>query len=124
MVLQFVSLLMALSTVMGLAAVMPFFAVLADPTLIDSQPPQWLWRFAGHHETEFPASLAGGLHRAAAVSAILNLCGSFAMGRFAFAVGDRIREALFTEYLRATICSMRAPAQGGSWTTCSTRRIG
>jgi HlyD family secretion protein len=100
-VLQFVSLLMAASTVAGLAAVMTFLAVLADPTLIETQAVlNGLWLASSTTQREFVVALGGGFIALLVASAIVNILGSRAMGRFAYAVGDRIREVLFAEYLR------------------------
>jgi len=99
--LQFVSLFMATSTVAGLAAVMAFLAVLADPALIETHPAlNWMWQTLDTTKRDFVVALGGGFIALLVVSAIVNVVGSRAMGRFAFAVGDRIREVLFAEYLR------------------------
>lgn len=99
--LQFVSLLMALSTVAGLAGVMAFLAVLADPTLIESH---WALRALARISRASPHDavlwLGAAFMALLIASAILNVAGSRAMGRFAYSVGDRIREMLFAEYLR------------------------
>jgi ATP-binding cassette, subfamily B, bacterial PglK len=101
-VLQLVSVLMALSTVVGLAAVMSFLAVLADPTLIEVHGIlNSLRRILGFSTQQgFLLALGGVFIVLLMLSAILNLAGSRAMGRFAFAVGDRIRETVFAEHLR------------------------
>jgi HlyD family secretion protein len=100
-VLQFVSLLMAASTVTGLAAVMTFLAVLADPKLIKSHAAlNWTWRLLDITESEFIVVLAGGFVILLFSSVAVNLAGSRAMGSFAYAMGDRIREVLFAAYLR------------------------
>jgi ABC-type multidrug transport system fused ATPase/permease subunit len=99
--LQFVSLLMAASTVVGLAAVMTFLAVLADPTLIDTHAAlHWMWQALDTPRREFVIALGGGFIALLVVSAVVNVLGSRVMGRFAYAVGDRIREVLFAGYLR------------------------
>jgi ATP-binding cassette, subfamily B, bacterial PglK len=98
--LQFVSLLMAMSTVAGLAAVMAFLAVLADPTLVDTHPAlNGLWRMLQTTRREFIVSLGAAFIALLIASAMLNVLGSRVMGRFAYSVGDRIREVLFLEYL-------------------------
>ena len=101
-VLQLVSVLMALSTVVGLAAVMSFLAVLADPTLIEAHGIlNALRRILGISTQQGFLWVLGGVFIALLfLSAILNLAGSRAMGRFAFAVGDRIRETVFAEHLQ------------------------
>jgi ABC-type multidrug transport system fused ATPase/permease subunit len=99
--LQFLSLLMAMSTVAGLTAVMTFLAVLADPAFIENHAPlNWLWRFLGMTKPDFLVALSGGFIGLLLLSAVVNVFGSLVMGRFAQDVGDRIREVLFAEYLR------------------------
>lgn len=99
--LQLVALLMAVSTVIGLAAVMAFLAVLADPTLIESHSVlNSLWRALDLTTRGFHLVLGGGFIALLFLSAIINVLGSLAMGRFAYSVGDRIREVLFAEYLQ------------------------
>jgi len=99
--LQFVSLLMAMSTVLGLAAVMSFLAVLADPTLIESQAVLGrVWRLLDMPMDQFIVALGAGFILLLISSALVNLAGSRAFGRFAYSVGDRLRELLFAGYLR------------------------
>jgi HlyD family secretion protein len=101
-VLQFLSVLMAMSTVMGLASVMTFLAVLADPTLVETHAAlNWLWQSLEKPATrDFLVTLGGVFIAVLLLSAVVNVVGTFVMGRFAHAVGDRIREVLFAEYLR------------------------
>jgi HlyD family secretion protein len=99
--LQFVSLLMAISTVAGLAAVMTFLAVLADPAVVAKY---WalngLWRMLDATQREFVLTLGAIFIALLVASAVLNVVGSRAMGLLAYAVGDRIRGLLFAEYLQ------------------------
>jgi ABC-type multidrug transport system fused ATPase/permease subunit len=98
--LQFLSLFMATSTVAGLAAVMTFLAVLTEPGLIEKHAALgWLWRQVGS-QREFFLLLGGAFIALLVLSAVLNVFGVRAMGRLAHAVGDRIREVLFADYLR------------------------
>jgi HlyD family secretion protein len=100
--LQVVSLAMALSTVVGMAAIMPFFAVLADPSLLERNASlTWLQQAAGIHQPrEFLIALGCGFIALLVVSNVVNLAGSLAMNRFAYQAGDAFRVALFGEYLR------------------------
>jgi len=99
--LQFVSLLMATSTVAGLAAVMIFLAVLADPSLVQTQAVlRALWQALDTTRRDFIVTLGASFIAMLVLSAIVNVLGSRAMGRFAHAAGDRVREVLFGEYLR------------------------
>ena len=99
--LQAVAIAMALSTVVGLAAVMPFFAVLGDPTLIERDAAlHWLQQRLGSvGEREFLVALGCGFIGLLLVGSIINLFGSLAMSRFAYRIGDCFRIALFNEYL-------------------------
>jgi len=100
-VLQFLSVLMASSTVLGLAAVMVFLAVLADPALIDGHAPlRVLQDLVGGTSQEFMRLLGAAFSLVLISSAVLNVLGTRAAGRFAYSVGDRIREVLFAGYLR------------------------
>jgi ABC-type multidrug transport system fused ATPase/permease subunit len=98
--LQFLSLLMALSTVLGLAAVMTFLAVLADPGLLRSHAAlDWISRMLAMDQQQFVIALGSAFIALLVLSALVNVAGSYAIGRFAYAVGDRTREVLFAQYL-------------------------
>ncbi len=101
MLLQFVSLLMAVSTVAGIAAVMPFFAVLADPQLVHTN--SWLERtyrfFNFSSEQRFLVCLGIGVVVVIIASNLLNLLGGLATTRFAFWIGNDFQITLFSEYL-------------------------
>ena len=100
-VLQMVALLMALSTVLGLAAVMAFLAVLADPSLIGRHALlEALARALALPPVDFLRRLSAAFIGVLVLAAAINIAGTRAMGRFACAVGDRIREVLFAGYLR------------------------
>ena len=92
---------MALTTIAGIAAVMPFFAVLGDPGLIERNAAlHWLQvrsEISGH--PQFTLLLGCGFIVLLLVSSVVNLAGSVAMSRFAWRVGDRLRVRLFTQYL-------------------------
>jgi HlyD family secretion protein len=99
-VLQLIAVLMAVSTVLSLAAVMAYFAVLADPTLIESHVAlRWARQFAAT-QREFLVALGGAFILLLIASGLVNVLGSRAMGRFSYAVGDRVRTVLFAGYLR------------------------
>jgi len=92
---------MALGTVAGIAAVMPFFAVLADPALIGRNPAlAWLHDHTGNlPASDFLLLLGGGFVLLLIVSSAINLLGSAAMTHFAHRVGDHVRIRLFAAYL-------------------------
>jgi ABC-type multidrug transport system fused ATPase/permease subunit len=98
---QFISFAMAISTVTGIAAIVPFFAVLGDPAGIDRHPLlQWLYvhgDFPGKYA--FVATLGIGFIAAVLVSNFINALGSMSMNRIAFGIGDQLQSALFDEYL-------------------------
>lgn len=100
--LAVLSSLMAISTVAGLAALMPFFAVLADPAILDRQP--WLatWRaaLALSDPRDLLVAVGVGFLLVLLLSNALSLAGNVAIGRFCYRVSDRLRVALFEGYLR------------------------
>lgn len=99
--LQFVSVIMALCTVGGMAAVLPFFTVLAEPQAILSHPVLRLFYEHIHFvdENRFVVALGVLFATGVLVSNLVNLIGSLAIDRFAFEVGDTLHTDLFDEYL-------------------------
>jgi ATP-binding cassette, subfamily B, bacterial PglK len=99
--LQIVCLLMACSTVAGMAAVLPFFTVLSESNAIANHPAlHYLYThmdFAG--EKHFVIALGLLFASAVVVSNMVNMLGQLAIDRFAFHVGDALHTALFDEYL-------------------------
>ncbi|HEV2270714.1 MAG TPA: ABC transporter ATP-binding protein [Steroidobacteraceae bacterium] len=98
---QGISLLMALSTVTGIAAIAPFFAVLGNPQLIDRyRLLHWLYlhgAFPG--KRAFVMALGFAFIAAVLLSNLINALGSMAMTRIASGIGDQLQVALFDEYL-------------------------
>ena len=98
---QFISFVMAISTVTGIAAIIPFFAVLGDPGEIDRHPLlHWLYahgEFPGKYA--FLATLGIGFIAAVLISNFINAFGSVSMIRTAYEIGDEVQAALFEEYL-------------------------
>jgi len=101
MALQLLSLVMGLATVAGIAAVMPFFAVLGDPSLTGSNGLlRALHDLVPWLDTRgFTVFLGCGFIVLLLTSSALNLAGTVAMTRFAYRVGDRLRTQLFARYL-------------------------
>jgi ABC-type multidrug transport system fused ATPase/permease subunit len=99
------SVLVALSTVAGVAAISPFFAVLADPGLVDrSQLLRWLYVELGFHGTRsFLTALGLGFIGVVLLSNLLNLVGSYALLRLALWIGDDLRRVLFSGYLHRSL---------------------
>lgn len=99
--LQLVSVFMAFSAVAGIVSVMPFFAVLAEPSLVHTN--RWLamgYEWSGAtDERQFVVMLGLLLVALVVGSSLMNLLGTLAMTRFSFWVGNGFQVALFNEYL-------------------------
>src|SRR5882757_7431344 len=99
--LQLLSIVMALSTVGGVAAVLPFFAALSDPDTIRHHALAWGVLQKLHVGTD---SIVPALGAAFAASVLLanavNLFGLLAINRFSVRVGETLYGELFAEYLR------------------------
>ena len=98
---QILSIVMAFSTVAGIASIAPFFSVLGDPQLIDRIAPlHWLYvhfGFSGKRQFEFALGLA---FMAAVIAAnLINVAGTFAIARLALWIGTDLQSALLGEYL-------------------------
>jgi ABC-type multidrug transport system fused ATPase/permease subunit len=101
LLLQVVSLLMALSTLAGIAAVVPFFAVLGDPQRIGSSALlSLLYREFGFSDAHtFLVGLGIACFGVIVLANLINWIGSLAMSRFAHQVGNDFSAALFNDYL-------------------------
>jgi len=99
--LQAIALVMAVSTLAGIAAVLPFFAVLGDPSLIDRNfALSLLYRhFHFNNQREFLTALGVALLVLVLSANAINLAGSLAMNRFAHRIGNHFSVALFDEYI-------------------------
>ena len=100
--LQLLSVLVALCAVGGIAGVVPFFAVLADPNSIERSV---LLRtlYHGLHfvsRDSFVVALGGAFAGLILLANAVNLAGMLAIDRFALEVGDTLYVRLFQEYLR------------------------
>jgi ABC-type multidrug transport system fused ATPase/permease subunit len=103
--LQLLSVLMAVATVVGIAAILPFLTVLVDPAAVNRSA---LLRIL-FHRLGFEAARGGGTHFVLVLGAAfialvttanaINFGGSLLLSRFALKVGDSFNCALFTEYL-------------------------
>ncbi len=93
---------MALSTMVGIAALMPFMLVLANPETITQQPQlNAVYRLLGFTSADaFLLALGIAFVVVMVLGSVINLLGMLAMTRFAMGVGDRFHEALLGEYLR------------------------
>jgi ATP-binding cassette, subfamily B, bacterial PglK len=99
------ALVMALFTLAGVAAVVPFFAVFADRQLIGRNPVlSWLYQhlgFATQHS--FVVALGITLLGAVLLGNAINMVGSLLLNRFAYRVGHQFCVALFDEYLHRSL---------------------
>jgi ABC-type multidrug transport system fused ATPase/permease subunit len=99
---QVISVAMALSTVTGIAAIAPFFAVLGEPRLIDQNSRlHWLYaqgNFSSAHA--FVVALGFGFIGLVLIANLVNAVGSLAMNRLALGIGAELQTTLFGEYLR------------------------
>src|ERR1700719_3989871 len=98
---QFLSILMACSTVTGIASIAPFFAVLGDPQLIDHPGPlHWLYlHFGFSSRRSFEIALGLGFLTVVLVANVINILGSFAMIRLSYWISTDLQSTLFEEYL-------------------------
>src|SRR5437660_10483905 len=100
--LQLLSVVMALSTVGGIAAVLPFFTALADPEAIKHNAVLRVVLQHVHFDNDGSFVIALGTAFAAIVliANAVNLFGFLAINRFAFRVGDTLFVRLFNEYMQ------------------------
>jgi ABC-type multidrug transport system fused ATPase/permease subunit len=98
---QFLSILMACSTVTGIASIAPFFAVLGDPQLIGHPGPlHWLYmHFGFSSKRSFEVALGLGFMSVVLVANLINILGSFAMIRLSYWISTDLQSTLFEEYL-------------------------
>lgn len=101
LMMQGVSLVMALSTASGIAAIAPFFAVLGDPRLIQRNALlHWLYDHGGFAGTRsFMVALGIGFVAVVFSANLVNVLGFVAMNRLALRVGTELQTTLFDEYL-------------------------
>jgi ABC-type multidrug transport system fused ATPase/permease subunit len=99
--IQALSIVMAFSTVIGIASIVPFFAVLGDPHLIEhTRPLRWLYLNLGFSNTR-TFEIALGLTFVATVFAanMINVFGSFLMIRLSYRISAELQSTLLEEYL-------------------------
>ena len=98
---QAISLCMALSTVTGIAAIAPFFAVLGNVGLIDQNRwLHWLYVHGGFaRPSSFVVTLGVGFIAVVALANLINAAGLLAMNRLVLRIGNQLQSALFEEYL-------------------------
>jgi ABC-type multidrug transport system fused ATPase/permease subunit len=98
---QLFSILMALSTVTGIASIAPFFAVLGDPHLVERPGLiHTLHRFFGSPPPQTFETLMGLTFLSVVfVANLINVAGSFFMIRLAYRISTDLQSRLFGEYL-------------------------
>jgi HlyD family secretion protein len=99
---QAISVAMAFSTVTGIAAIAPFFAVLGEPRLIyQNRLLHWLYVQGGFSsEHGFVVALGFGFVGVVLIANLVTAIGSLAMNRLALRIGAELQTTLFGEYLR------------------------
>jgi ABC-type bacteriocin/lantibiotic exporter with double-glycine peptidase domain len=99
--MQFVSMAMAFSTVSGIAAIAPFFAVLGQPELIDHNALlHWAYAHGGFSsKRSFVVALGIAFIAVMLIANLINVLGSLAMSRLALRIGTELQSTLFGEYL-------------------------
>jgi len=99
--MQIVSIAMAFSTVSGIAAIAPFFAVLGQPELIDHNALlHWAYAQGGFSSKRgFVVALGIAFIAVMLTANLINVLGSLAMSRLALRIGTELQSTLFGEYL-------------------------
>lgn len=98
---QLLSILMAFSTVSGIAAITPFFAVLGQPELVDHNTLlHWIYAHGGFASKRgFVVALGITFIAVMLAANLINVLGSLAMSRLALRIGTELQSTLFGEYL-------------------------
>ncbi len=98
---QSVSVVMAFSTVLGIAAIGPFFAVLGDPDVTHRPGPlHELYASLGFaNRSSFSVALGAAFVALVVLANVLNLTGTLLLSRLALRIGDDFQSTLFREYL-------------------------
>jgi ATP-binding cassette, subfamily B, bacterial PglK len=99
--MQIVSMAMAFSTISGIAAIGPFFAVLGQPELIENNALlHWAYAHGGFSSNRgFVVALGIAFIAVMLIANLINVLGSLAMSRLALRIGTEMQSALFGEYL-------------------------
>ena len=99
--MQVVSMAMAFSTVSGIVAIAPFFAVLGQPELIDHNALlHWAYAHGGFSsKRSFVVALGFAFIAVMLIANLINVLGSLAMSRLALRIGTELQSVLFGEYL-------------------------
>lgn len=106
LIMQTVSIAMAFSTITGIAAIAPFFAVLGQPQLIDHNSLlHWAYEHGNFSDRRaFVVTLGFGFIAVMLTANLTNVLGSLAMSRLALRIGNELQSTLFGEYLSRPYC--------------------
>lgn len=98
---QILSIVMAFSTVAGIASIAPFFTVLASPHLTNHAGLlHWLYIHLGFSgKRSFEVALGAAFMALVLIANLINAIGSFVMIRLAWSIGTDLQTTLFREYL-------------------------
>jgi ATP-binding cassette, subfamily B, bacterial PglK len=98
---QLLSVLMAVSTVVGIAFIAPFFAVLGDPHLIEQFGPlRLVYHGLGFTDARsFEIALGIAFVTAIVVANLVNITGTLLMIRLSYRISAEFQSALLEEYL-------------------------
>ena len=98
---QVLSIVMAFSTVVGIASISPFFSVLGDPELINrTRALHWLYaNLEFPSRRSFEVGLGLGFMAIVLIANLINAVGSFAMIRLSWKISTELKSTLFREYL-------------------------
>jgi ATP-binding cassette, subfamily B, bacterial PglK len=97
---QVLSIVMAFSTVVGIASIAPFFSALGNPQLIDHAGVlQWLYHLGFSSRRSFTVALGLAFMGLVLLANLINVIGSFVMIRLALSIGTDLQSILFAEYL-------------------------
>jgi len=96
------SLLMSFTTMLGIAAVIPFFAVLADPQIIHRNAALSVLHamLPQANDRAFLIALGGAFVALVLIGNLISLLSARAISRYSHAVGGEFSSALFEEYVR------------------------
>jgi ATP-binding cassette, subfamily B, bacterial PglK len=97
---QVLSLVMAFSTVAGIASIAPFFSVLGSPNLIDQTGLlHRLYNLGFSSRRSFTIALGLAFMGLVLLANLINFIGSYVMARLAQSIGTDLQSTLFGEYL-------------------------
>jgi ATP-binding cassette, subfamily B, bacterial PglK len=98
---QVLSILMAFSTVAGIASISPFFSVLGDPELITrTKTLHWLYTTLGYSSRRgFEIGLGFAFMSMVLIANAINAAGAFVMIRLSWRISTELKSTLFREYL-------------------------